>query len=691
MRRHTRTTPHHSPRTALGAALAAAAVAALVAGCGAAPAAAPPPAPPAPQAPAELTTSDVDAWLDGVLPVALEREGVAGATVAVVADGEVVTTRGYGWADTGRAPGDGVTSTGEPVPVDAGETLFRVGSVSKLVTAVAVAQLVADGRLDLDVDVAQYLDFDVPRRFPQDLTLRHLLTHTAGFEERIDGLIGRGDPVSLREALATDPPEQVFAPGTTPAYSNYGNALAGYVVERVTGTPFEQHVEEAVLAPLGMTSSTFEQPLPQDLEARLSQSYVDASGAPQPFDVVGPVPAGALTTSAPDMARFMLALLGDLPEGEAVIGAQERELLGSPALDESTLGGLAAGARMGLGTFDESRRGHRVLGHGGDTTHFRSHLQVMPDDGTGIFVSFNSSGADGVATVPLRRRLVEGFADRYLAPAGGGAEAVAGRPAAGSPAAGSPTTGSGATARAAVVAGTYLDTRASASTFMAAFGALSPTAVEAVGDGELLVSPAPGALAPALYEEVQPWVWRESGADRTLPVRVEDGAVTAIGYEGAFTLRPATRAESVAVPVLLGALVVLVATVLLAPAGALLRRRRGRARAPRSLRLLRSLSWVAALCGVLALVGWVATTRAVTSFVEVPVPALRGVQGLQLLAALGVVPAAVRVALEVRAVRGLRDRTGWWRAAAAGVLALALAATAWLAVSLGLLSPSTTY
>ena len=156
----------------------------------------PPPPISAPAGEHTLEQPDVDAWLDGLLPAALESNGIAGAVVSVVDDGEIVTTRGYGHADTG-------TTGGEAVPVDAENTLFRPGSVSKLFTATAVMQLVESGDLDLDADVAEYLDFDVPRRFDEPITLRNLLTHTAGFEEVIDGLIGFGDrtPV-LRDALA---------------------------------------------------------------------------------------------------------------------------------------------------------------------------------------------------------------------------------------------------------------------------------------------------------------------------------------------------------------------------------------------------------------------------------------------------------------------------------------------------------
>src|SRR5690625_7094200 len=137
-----------------------------------------------------------------MLPAALNREGIAGAVVSVVHDGQVLTERGYGYADTGA---DGAA----PVPVDAQETLFRVGSISKLAVSTAVMQLVEQGQVDLDEPVADLIDFEIPTRFEEPITLRHLLTHTAGFEERMRGLFP--DPneelPALREVLA-DPPEQ---------------------------------------------------------------------------------------------------------------------------------------------------------------------------------------------------------------------------------------------------------------------------------------------------------------------------------------------------------------------------------------------------------------------------------------------------------------------------------------------------
>jgi CubicO group peptidase (beta-lactamase class C family) len=612
----------------------------------------------------ELDRADVDAWLDGLLPAALERSRIAGATVSVVHDGALLTARGYGWADTGA---DG----GEPVPVDPARTLFRPGSVSKLVTATAVMQLVESGDVDLDTDVAEYLDFDVPRAFDDPITLRHLLSHTAGFEERVAGTIGgEEDTVDLRAALATDPPEQVYRPGTTPAYSNYGNALAGYVVEHVSGEPFEQYVQEHVLERAGMTSSTFVQPLPADLRDRMSRGYPTASEPAVPFEVVGVPPAGALSAPATDMAGFMLGLLGE-PTGDPLLEPATLELMRQPALDEDALGTLAAGDRMALGFFQEDRNGHRIVGHGGDTNVFHAHLQLYPEERTGIYVSLNGSGAGALDSLQIREQVMHGFADRYFPGPAGTGETV-----------------DADTARehAALAAGTYTDSRAMHSTFLAAVGVLSPTHVTAEEDGRIVVSPGPLSDRPVRYEEVEPFVWQEVGGQRTIAARATDGQVDAIGYDSAFTLLRADPAVDLALPVVAASAVVLLLGLLAWPVGALVRRfaHRPTRREPAG-RPARAATRVASAAALVALVGWTATVTAVMSFQDPPVAALRGLQALQGIGLLGLVPALVAV------VGDVRRRAGWWRVAGSVLVLLALTGVAWFAVTYRLLAPSLSY
>ncbi|WP_220090077.1 serine hydrolase domain-containing protein [Micromonospora saelicesensis] len=632
------------------------------------------PAPPinAPAAPASgtasaLTGADVNAWLDGLLPAALDRTDIAGATVAVVTNGKILTTRGYGYADTG-AGGNAA------VPVDPDRHLFRMGSVSKLVTATAVLQLVQSGKLDLDADVKTYLDFELPLRYERAVTLRHLLTHTAGFEERIAGLIGTdGGDLNLRRALMTDPPEQIYQPGTVPAYSNYSNALAGYIVERVSGTRFEEYVQRNVLDRAGMPSSTFEQPLPAALRDRVSNGYDTSAGPATPFEIVGTPPPGALSAPATDMARFMLAQLGE-PVGFApLLDQPTRELMQRPALDATSLGTLADGPRMTLGFFAEDRNGHRILGHGGDTKYFHSHLQIYPDDRAGIFLSLNSNGSGALDSHELRESIVNGFADRYF-------PARDDQPTAGV----DPAT----TAKhAALAAGTYESSRAIQSNFLTAIGLVGRTTVSVADGDRLLVEPGPLSDSPALYQEVAPWVWREVGGQRTIAMRATDDRVEAISFDSAFALLPVepARAWVVAVPVLALSTVVLLLTVLSWPVGAIVRRRLGSARRERAGRTARILSRVAVAGTLLAFAGWVLSIGSIMSLQDVPGPVLRAIQVLQLVGLLGVLPAAVRL------VDDVRRHLGWRRITASGLILFALAGAGWFAVEFHLLAPSISY
>jgi CubicO group peptidase (beta-lactamase class C family) len=258
----------------------------------------PPPSPTGINDPREL-----GAFLDRVISAQLREDHIAGATISVVKDGRLFFAKGYGSADL---------QTG--TPVSAQTTLFRIGSVSKLFTAAAVLQLVEQGKLNLHADVNTYLKtFHIPATYPEPITLAHLLTHTAGFEDRETGLypLTTNDLESLGQWLAKHVPTRVRPPGKLTAYSNYGYALVGYIVEQVSGMPFEQYVEQHLFQPLGMRSSTFRQPLPASLAADLSQGYTYSNGMyhPGPFDVVQGVPEGAMSSTATDMANFMMALL----------------------------------------------------------------------------------------------------------------------------------------------------------------------------------------------------------------------------------------------------------------------------------------------------------------------------------------------------------------------------------------------
>jgi CubicO group peptidase (beta-lactamase class C family) len=334
-----------------------------------------------PSAAPELTKADFETFLDALIPSQLRNRNIAGAVVSVVKDGQVLFQKGYGYADVE-----------EKKPVLPDQTLFRPGSISKLFTATAVMQLVEQGKLDLDRDVTDYLDFPIPKTYPQPVTLRRLLTHTAGFEETLKNLFvaHESDLKPLRTYLVNEMPARIFPPGKIPSYSNYGFTLAGYIVESVSGEKFERYIENHILKPLGMNNSTFDQPLPPRLAPQMSKAYLSASKKPRDFEWVQAAPAGALTTTAADMTRFMLAFLQDgavdgvtILKPETVRQMETRQFEFHPMIP-------------GLGiTFMEYLIDPvRIIAHGGDTVYFHSDMILLPDAHLGYFLSYNTLGKD---------------------------------------------------------------------------------------------------------------------------------------------------------------------------------------------------------------------------------------------------------------------------------------------------------
>src|SRR4030081_2292816 len=244
-----------------------------------------------PIAPA-LTQEDISIFLDGFMPQQIEQADIAGAVVAVVKDGQLLFSRGYGYSDYEKR-----------IPVSAENTLFRPGSISKLFTWTSVMQLVEQGKLQLDRDVNDYLNFKRPARFGKPTTLRDIMTHRSGLEETIKDLFvgSEKDLRPIAEYLPTHLPKQIFPPGTIPAYSNYATTVAAYIVQRVSGQPFEDYVEQHIFVPLNMTHATFRQPLPENLKPLMSNGYSRASQGPKPFEWVEVAPAGSVSASAESM------------------------------------------------------------------------------------------------------------------------------------------------------------------------------------------------------------------------------------------------------------------------------------------------------------------------------------------------------------------------------------------------------
>jgi CubicO group peptidase (beta-lactamase class C family) len=440
-----------------------------------------------------LTAEDANAWLDGYLPYALHTGDIAGAVVAIVKDGKVLTERGYGFSDVEKR-----------TPVDPKRTLFRPGSVSKLVTWTAVMQLVEQGKINLDADINQYLDFTIPARDGKPVTMRNLMQHTGGFEEQAKGIISEDPHAPGFEALLKQwVPDRVFAPGTTPAYSNYGASLAGYIVQRLSGESFDSYVEKHIFAPLDMPLSSFRQPLPANLAPLMSKGYPRASKDAKAYEIIGPAPAGSLASPAEDMAHFMIAhLQGGEYQGQRILSAATAE-----QMHNSPLTVVPPLNRMELGFFETNINGREVIAHLGDTDMFHTSLHLFLKDGVGFYVSFNSPGKEGAAQ-NLRGALFQDFADRYL-PGKVPESRIDARTTA---------------AHAGLLKGSWVNSRGSQTSFLAVLDLFGQTQLGVNDSGELVTPPFPGLNGePRHWIEYAPFVWRDRDSHERLAAKVVDG------------------------------------------------------------------------------------------------------------------------------------------------------------------------
>ena len=337
---------------------------------------------------------------DGVLGKAVAEGDVPGAVLLAVKDGQVVFLRGYGLAnlETKR-------------PVDAGRTLFYVASLTKIFTATAVMQMVEQGKLDLQADVNHYLKtLQVDDTFPEPVTLAHLLTHTAGFDDRSIGYAARtadkAQPLGVYLARALPP--RVRPPGQVTAYSNHGYGLAGYLVEVVSGKPYADYLEESIFRPLGMSRATARIPLPPHLAGDLATGYEydfrTGRLEPRPLDFRNVPPAGSVSATASDMSRFLVAHLQDgrLAQTRILRAETARQMHARQFTHHPRLPGMT------FGFFEGEYRGARILQHPGAAPGYSALAVLVPEHGLGVFVATNTSA------LGVNRRAVQAALDLFL-------------------------------------------------------------------------------------------------------------------------------------------------------------------------------------------------------------------------------------------------------------------------------------
>lgn len=525
----------------------------------------------------DLNKADVDAWLDGFMPYALERGNAAGAVVVVVKDGKPITQRGFGFADIEKRR-----------PVDPETTLFKQASVSKTMTWTAVMQMVEAGKIDLDKDINAYLDFKIPPYDGKPVTMRNLMTHTAGFDEVQRGLNSYDikDIPTLAVAMKRQVPARIYAPGSTPAYSNYGTALAAYIVERVSGLPFDDYVEQRIFAPAGMAHSTLRAKLPARLEPLLAKGYILGSGKPGRPELNSFAPAGGMAASGADLGRFMIA---HLDNGGPLLKPETAHLM-----HDSITRMIPPLNGMALGFYEQNINGRRVISHAGDSLEFHSQMWLFLGEKVGIYMSMNAAGSDKVSGA-IRSQLFEGFADRYF-PASqrdGRVDAA--------------TAGD----HARMMVGTYNKTRRIEASFLKALELPGQYKVSLDAGGGLVFSAAQEVGgAPRKWVEIAPFVWREVGGKMRLAAKVENGHVVRFGIDSAspymlFEPVPWYSSSAWLLPALFASLGALLLTAFFWPITALVRRHYG-ARPARSVAEWRAYRLTRALAGiaVAVMVAW---------------------------------------------------------------------------------------
>ncbi len=536
--------------------------------------------------PHELTKADADAWLDGFMPYALAQGDIAGAVVVIVKDGQVLTQRGFGYADVAARR-----------RVDPVNTIFRAGSISKLFTWTAVMQLVEQGKIDLDADLNRYLDFRIPPFAGRPITMRNIMTHTSGFEDVFKGGIRFSGAVPpLGEVLERMLPERVFAPGSTPAYSNYATGVAGYIVERVSGMSFEEYIERNIFQRLGMTHSTFRQPLPAQFAPFMSKGYPQASVEAKPYELISVPPAGSAALTGADMAKFMIAHLN---QGAGLMQPETAQLLHTPAY-----AAVPGTNRMALGFYEQQINGRSAIAHGGDLNYFHSYLWLLPHENVGLYISMNSAGAQ-VDNFGIRLALFEQFGDRYFPAAND------------DPPPEMPTAREDATA----LVGSYISSRSSYSTFLDVANLLGQVKIGLDDDGRPRIPPLFGGTSRH-WIEIAPFVWQDSYGHEHIGAKVENGKVVrwSIDAVSPFMLwvrAPWYRDATWLMPALIVSLVIVALTASSWPIGAISRRRFGASLALsgsdlRTHRLVRGFSW-----GCLVVVGgWAVLLMSIESDTE---------------------------------------------------------------------------
>jgi CubicO group peptidase (beta-lactamase class C family)/D-alanyl-D-alanine dipeptidase len=353
---------------------------------------------PAADVPVAEKYRDVVRVLEPFVQREVQAKGLPALSIALVEDQTVVWSRGFGLADPAWK-----------VPATA-DTVYRVGSVSKLFTDLAVMQLVERGTLDLDVPVKRFLpDFRPGNPFDKEVTLRHLMTHRSGLvrESPLGNYFDPTEPALGRSVESLNRTTLVFPPETRIKYSNAGVAVVGLVLEQTQKQKFARYLSRVLLDPLGMSRSAFEpDPAVTKHLARAVMGSQFGREFPAPTFELGTAPAGSLYSTATDLARFLRMLFARGRSGDNVILKPETlEAMWKPQFQKEGNRGFGLGFSVG------ELEGRRTVGHGGAIYGFSTELAALPDDRLGVVVLSSRDCTNGVthriAEVALKLMLAQ--------------------------------------------------------------------------------------------------------------------------------------------------------------------------------------------------------------------------------------------------------------------------------------------
>ena len=343
--------------------------------------------------------SQWQSFFDNKFANVMNSLNIPGMALSVVNSTNMLINKGYGYASL---------ETDKTVNPDT--TIFRLGSISKVITWTAVMQLYEKGLLDFDVDVNTYLSaFKIKKKFKQPITMKHLITHSAGFEA---DWIWNGDATEetllpLEDYIIQFQPRRVSPPGETCSYSNYGAGLAAYIVTQISGLDYDTYIEENIFNPLKMNSSTFRQPFPEHLKDNFTSVYsFDENGDPvlsYSKYVLDP-PAGGLASTALDMAQFMMTHLnnGMLNSVQILQENTSQQMKQRLFANDPRISGWT------YGWVDTSFYGVRILHHGGAVARSGGIIFLLPGKDLGIFLSYNTESV--ISTVDI----LASFLDRFF-------------------------------------------------------------------------------------------------------------------------------------------------------------------------------------------------------------------------------------------------------------------------------------